>query len=82
MDDDGLLVDHTLKIKNNIDLGKELKDIMQSKAVNDTRISKSNESKMDYFVMTRNLNHPEIIFNQNVNFDKNRNTRFFVRDFE
>jgi len=63
MNDDGLLIDHSLKIKNNIDLGKELKDIMQSKAVNDTRISKSNESKMDYFVMTRNLNHPEIIFN-------------------
>ena len=32
--------------------------------------------------MTRNLNHPEIIFNQNVNFDNNKNSRFFVRDFE
>ena len=28
VNEDGLLVDQTLKIKNNIDLGKELKDIM------------------------------------------------------
>jgi hypothetical protein len=55
---------------------------MQSKTVNQTRLSKANESMMDYFVITRNLNHPELIFNQNVNFDKNKKLRFFVRDFE
>lgn len=72
------------QVKDYVLLGKEHKKIEQRKCLHSSKgaggVGREGSSCLDYFVVTRVLNHPELTFNQRPQHDKDTNIRFFEKD--
>ena len=71
--------------KDHLINGKEMKFVQLQKAINSVQVHNglgrddNMNLKFDRFVMTRKVNHPELIFNQSLKYDKTK-YRFFKKD--
>lgn len=73
-------------LKDHLILGKELAKYAQQRARNISKngrgVGRLDDSVADCFVLTRVLNHPELMFNQRPHLDKDLANRFFKVDAE
>lgn len=70
--------------KNYLLVGEEIKQNDKMKQINQARNFEGNGreecSSIDFFVLTRVLNHPELLFNQQTKYDRDIANRFFRKD--
>ena len=61
--------------------GKQMKLIDQQKAINSSELKygagRAEDNAFDRFVLTRQVSHPELIFNQRIADDKSKELRYF-----